>query len=808
MSSKTLETLVSAKVQDANSSSDSGEHDLLEIHHRDSLRRRIYRLANLQRSFQFKMQHIRPRKSYTGDSDDFEVATREISNCVKVSYAAPQFAVLALYMLLAVHATLLYEYLGAPLSYLAFFTALARSIDVFTDPIMSWVSDSTRSHWGRRLPYMVSGCLFYGLAIILLLGVGVIYPTDTSRVSCVPNGTDTSGSNIYVLDNPDEASRDVSYAYWYAATFVFFYLCDTYCNVPYNALGPELSDSSEARQGVYFVQSILGFMGTLIGAVTPPLLEIAGLSKEVSFLITGAFFAGYYILTALNLASNVAERAEGFQNQMTVPLVPSVIRSFGNAPFRILLASWFIDSIGWYSLAAILPFYVKYYLRPGEAGIEFMTDEVFLGIALGALFISAIIGTPFWGFVARKAGRYRAWLAYNLFNGFSNALYIIVKPQDWRAALIVTIFNGIPFGGKFLSDANLADTIDYDELASGSGERREAQFTVFSSLVPKLVAIPAQALPLAIISALGFVQSSLACSEDGEAETVASDQNASVRFAIQLIFAFFPAFTNLVSFGVKLRYPITSAKDVAMISAGISLHQQGVAAEDPLRGVLLPSPKDLSLEDRRMGIAFDYFYSSEQRKIYMNNGDVSTVLWGLAGQLVAMGVVVASALYGVVATFPLLDDASMSWVPCFLQVLLGLSLMLWCFTFLRFREALRLKEFPLDRGFMQRWIKKGEGRLFDDPENDQKNPLITNPEMVIRRLRSDSGYSEKSDTHDAPDDLDLATRRRIFRQVKGSFFSPSGYVGSTRNMIEHDEDEKTAFIRKILSDKPLNKEDV
>ena len=47
--------------------------------------------------------------------------------------------------------------LGTSLAFLSFFTALARSFDVITDPLMGWISDSTKSQFGiegRRRPYM------------------------------------------------------------------------------------------------------------------------------------------------------------------------------------------------------------------------------------------------------------------------------------------------------------------------------------------------------------------------------------------------------------------------------------------------------------------------------------------------------------------------------------------------------------------------------------------------------------------------------------------------------------------------------
>jgi Na+/melibiose symporter-like transporter len=48
-----------------------------------------------------------------------------------------------------------------------------------------------------------------------------------------------------------------------------------------------------------------------------------------------------------------------------------------------------------------------------------------------------------------------------------------------------------------------ADVIDYEELLNGV--RSEGIFSVYATLVNKTVAIPASAIPLAILSALGFI---------------------------------------------------------------------------------------------------------------------------------------------------------------------------------------------------------------------------------------------------------------------------------------------------------------
>ena len=125
-----------------------------------------------------------------------------------LSYAAPSFSTVPLTMLISVYVIQFYEVLGASLSMLAFFQALARSFDVVSpcqvltgghtafrsdsninmlthsareqvsDPLMSYWTDSVRSKFGRRRPFLVSGCIPYCICLILLLTPGMFTTTD------------------------------------------------------------------------------------------------------------------------------------------------------------------------------------------------------------------------------------------------------------------------------------------------------------------------------------------------------------------------------------------------------------------------------------------------------------------------------------------------------------------------------------------------------------------------------------------------------------------------------------------------------
>jgi Na+/melibiose symporter-like transporter len=108
----------------------------------------------------------------------------------------------------------------------------------------------------------------------------------------------------------------------------------------------------------------------------------------------------------------------------------------------------------------------------------------------------------------------------------------------------------------FLNDAILSTTIDYDSVIN-QGERAEARFSMFSSLTPKLASVPAQALPLSILAAIGFKE---------PVRGALQEQPGFVKNYISAMFFIFPTIITIISWLAKLTFPIRYQEQLDRVS--------------------------------------------------------------------------------------------------------------------------------------------------------------------------------------------------------------------------------------------------
>lgn len=273
----------------------------------------------------------------------------------KLAYAMPEMSKLSVTMLLNVHAIAFFNAFGADISTLSFLIALARSLDVLTDPLMGWLSDSTRSRYGRRRLYMLMFSPLYALCLIALM----------------------SGSQVFASVS-DEAARAGGLVSWFGVFYTLFYLTDTGSNVPHSALGPELTDEQGARNSLFFLAGLFKMFGILIAAMMPVAIEyklsaergchtpaqLASLSWPPCELVaqglglqyTAVFLGLWYVLAILFACRMLKERPASVST-LTPPLVPSLMATRRNSPFMTLLPTWVLDQLAITLVTTMITFF-------------------------------------------------------------------------------------------------------------------------------------------------------------------------------------------------------------------------------------------------------------------------------------------------------------------------------------------------------------------------------------------------------------------------------------------------------------------
>lgn len=477
---------------------------------------------------------------------------------IKLSYGAPSLAGAALAIPIGIHLTIFYsDTILVPLGFIAIVKAVARAMDAITDPLMGWLSDRTRSRWGRRRPWIAVGAPLAAIA-------------------------------FYAMFTPPEQFSGIQAAFWFATTYTLYYVFHTIYIIPHYGLGPELTLDYDERTSLFGIREGFVVFGTLTAAVLPPILIDNLGGERAGYSAFAIIFGALLTILYLNLVVQVRERPE-FANRESNPLVPGVRRVLRNRAFRVLLAVYLTGSITGAIPGLMMPYFTKYVLQPDEPGL-------WLAIFLATYFGAGFLFLPFWVWAARRFEKKPVWLV-SFIPGFTASLCLFFLGKgDLIETLVVLVWAGAAFGASlFLAPSMQADVIDYDELYTG--RRREAQYGAMWSIMSKFMIIPSMSMPLAILASMGYVPN--------------IEQTDTVQFTIRAIFGLAPAATALIAFFVAWAYPI-SRQVHEQIWQGIEAHKRGEVARDPITGRSLPPISQRGI-DETLSWHLDHFSSAELR---------------------------------------------------------------------------------------------------------------------------------------------------------------------------------------------------
>ncbi|MDE1147232.1 MAG: MFS transporter [Azospirillaceae bacterium] len=334
-----------------------------------------------------------------------------------------------------------------------------RIFDAFSDQVVGYLSDRTRTRLGARKPWMIAGTLL-------------------TLVAC------------YYLFMPPAGCGIGYFAFWRLAYDIGW----TMTTVTFYAWGAELSPDYRDRSRITGFSGVSTNLGVVIKNLAPIVLFWLGVTRSSAFslemfrVLFWIFLPIIALLTALSVIctpSGTAVARQGLD-------VGGLFRSMRtNRPFGIYVIGFFIAAFGQGMLALLFTFY--------DSHLKIGPWYPYLMMGFGAVTVLAI---PAWVRLANRIGKHRAYTVAMVVGAVAIQAFWFIDPRAHTQAMVALIGAVILFLVAFSSAcsfvapaAMLADVVDYGTWRTGIA--RAGSYFAFYSLITKIAT--------AIGSGLGFI---------------------------------------------------------------------------------------------------------------------------------------------------------------------------------------------------------------------------------------------------------------------------------------------------------------
>ena len=413
------------------------------------------------------------------------------------------------------------DYLGLSATWIGIAATIYAVWNAFNDPLFGYITDSTRSKRGRRIPYMRFTAPFLALTFIL------------------------------VWLAPPQAGQQALF-WWMLVSMLLYDTCYTIIGLVYSALLPEVTESDAQRNGLSISGSLFSMLGMLLGFIIPDLVRPkTGDTSFVPLYVAMTVVGVVGMILILVTTFKVKERREFAVVDQPLGVWDAIKFTFTSKSFIVLVAANFM-SILMSSLILGSVYYLADYV------LQWPSIQL-----LAFLFIPLVIGIPLTTLVRKRLGVVGAQQLLLVIAGIG-LISIAIVPDVWIPACVALAGLGLS-GPQTLTNILFAQVADEDELRSGV--RREGAFFGINALITK----PAQSIALwitpFILEQTNFITRA---SNLGE---IMFDQPAEAIMGIKLFTGVIPGAACLLGALLLIWYPLKGEKLESIKVKILDLHQ-------------------------------------------------------------------------------------------------------------------------------------------------------------------------------------------------------------------------------------------
>ena len=404
---------------------------------------------------------------------------------------------------------------------------LPRFFDAITDPIMGYITDNTKSRFGRRKPYIFFGAILSGSLFAVLWQL-----------------------------NPENSQM---YNFWYFLILSMVYLLgNTMFSTPLIGLGYEMTSDYNERTRLMGFSQTLGQVAWMIVPwfwvliANPDLFDSQAIGVRRLSIIVGGICMVLGMMPAL-FCKEIDQTHLTNRDDLTIKniarnfkgLIRNMLQIFKNIPFVRLCGATFLVFNGFQMVASFSYFIIVFYMFRGDYGAAGTWPAWFSTVSA---LCTAFLIIPVITIMSNKWGKRNAFIISTFISiiGYTLKWWGFNPENPWM------VFMPIPFlvfgiGGLFtLMMSMTADVCDLDELHNGM-PRKEGTFGAIYWWMVKLGQALALVLGGLVLKLVGF---------DPNATIQAAETLTRLRIADITI----PALTAGLAIVVMWKYDLTEVK--------------------------------------------------------------------------------------------------------------------------------------------------------------------------------------------------------------------------------------------------------
>jgi GPH family glycoside/pentoside/hexuronide:cation symporter len=404
---------------------------------------------------------------------------------------------------------------------------IPKFYDALFDLIMGYVSDNTKSKWGRRRQYVLMGAIILGISFALMW-------------------------QLY-------GENGVTYNFiFFLGVSLIFYTGLTIFSIPYVAMGYEMSDDFHERTNIMATSQLIGQLAWVIAPWFWVIMADKSLfpSSEVAVRTLSVYVAiGCSILAAIP-AFFIPSKSTLNENYSPIDF-KGILNSFGEIkeglkasieikPFRKICIATFLIFNAFQTTAGFSYFIIKYYLFKGNEDGFGLWPTLFGSI--GAI-ITTVLVIPIVARMSKIMGKKKAFLLSQSISivGYI-LLFLLFVPGKPYLFLFALPFFSFGIGSLFtLMMSMTSDVIDIDEL--NTGKRREGSLGAIYWWMVKFGTAVAGLISGLILSLVSF-------------QSNAPTQTDETMFWLRVFFVGIPILGTLTALWAMKDYDIDEAKAV------------------------------------------------------------------------------------------------------------------------------------------------------------------------------------------------------------------------------------------------------